>query len=71
VTDIERNGEYYELTVDYIPPGSAWTASFAGVHREPEPDKTMIYVMARIGRDGWYIVRVQDLPSHSPLMAAD
>ena len=61
VTEITQNGDYYELMVDYIPPGSAWTASFGGGTQEPQPDKTLIYVMARVGRDGWYIVRVQDI----------
>jgi hypothetical protein len=66
VTDIVRRGDYYELTVEYIPPGSAWTVSFTGITQEPEPDKTMIYVMARAGRDNWHIVRVRDLSPESP-----
>ena len=58
VIDISRYGEYYYLTVEYIPPGNVWAVGF-GV--QPEADKTMIYVMSRHG--GWHIVRVQDPPS--------
>ena len=55
VTDITRVGDYYYLTVDYIPPGDAWTVGFGA---QPAADKTMIYVMSR--RGGWHIVSVRD-----------
>jgi hypothetical protein len=59
VTEITRDGDYYSLTVEYVPPGSAWTANFEGDTQEPAADKTMIYVMAQ-EKDGWHIVKVQD-----------
>ena len=62
VTDIVKDGEFYNLTVDYVPPGSAWTATLGGVASEPVADKTMIYVMSN-QKDGWHIVKVRDLPN--------
>jgi hypothetical protein len=41
VSDVTKEGEYYSLLVDYIPPGSAWTANFSGDTKEPAPDKSM------------------------------
>jgi len=61
VTDIAKDGDFYNLTVEYIPPGSAWTAALGGNTQEPQPDKTMIYVMNK-QKDGWHIIKVRDLP---------
>ena len=61
ITDIVRDGELYNLIVEYIPPGSTLTATLGGITQEPQADKTMIYVMSK-QKDGWHIVKVRDLP---------
>ena len=60
VVSMERvEGDLYEVTVGYIPPGATWTASEDGDSYRPTPDKYMIYVMRR-DDDNYYLVALED-----------
>jgi len=62
VISIERNGEFYDVRVGYIPPMGTYTANLQGLRAEPRPDKYMIYVMRRVG-DTFQIVAVREDPA--------
>lgn len=61
VTDIQKDGDFYNLTVAYIPPASPLNIDFSAENAEPAPDKYMIYVMKRTG-DHYQVAKVQDPP---------
>lgn len=54
VEEIEKEGEFFNLTVGYIPPETAWNSN-------PQPDKYMIYTMRRVG-DEYQIAKILDPP---------
>lgn len=62
VRDIQRDGDYYNVIVDYIPPSSAWTAGMDGGRNQPPADKSMVYVMRKVG-SGYQIAALRDMPS--------
>lgn len=59
VESIERDGDYYNVRVGYIPPTGAYTVNFQGDRENPEPDKYMVYVMNKAG-DSYQVVAVRD-----------
>ena len=64
VVNIVRDGEFYNLTVDYIPPGDAWKTTFDGEKKQPVAEKQMIYVMKK-SKDSYQLVKVLDAPSQT------
>jgi len=62
VISIERNGDYYDVLVGYIPPQGAFTANLQGARGIPEPEKYMVYVMRRVG-DTFQIIALRDNPA--------
>ncbi|WRS26502.1 hypothetical protein U6B65_09110 [Oscillospiraceae bacterium MB08-C2-2] len=62
VVDIQRDKEFYNLTVGYIPPDTAWTTDFVGNKNARKPDKFSTYVMRKVKND-YQLVAVRDLPS--------
>ena len=59
VQKIERDGNIYRLTVDYIPTGSLWAMDEDGKKYEPNPTKTMLYLLKKNG-DSYQLTGVQD-----------
>ena len=62
VEEIERNGEFYDVRVGYVPPQGAYTANVQGNRGEPEPDKYMIYVVRQAGNT-YRLVALRDDPA--------
>ena len=62
VISIERNGDFYDVLVGYVPPQGAIMANLHGTRTQPTPDKYMIYVMRRAG-DTFQVVALRDDPA--------
>lgn len=60
VTKIVRNGDTYEVTVGYIPPGSSWGMFVDGEKQEPKPEKYKLYILKKNGKD-YQIVSLKDI----------
>lgn len=59
VEEITKKGEFYELSVGYIPSGISWQTDYSGGKGEPEPEKSMNYIMKKT-KDSYSIAKVQD-----------
>ena len=64
VTKIEEKGDYYVLTVGYVPPGNLWTQTVNGQMIEPEPTKYMQYNLKKY-KGGYYLESMQDVQESS------
>lgn len=60
VTKIVRNGDTFEVTVGYIPPGSSWGMFVDGKKQEPEPEKYKLYKLKKNGSD-YQILALEDI----------
>lgn len=61
VRDIVKEGDYYRLDVYYIPPGNAWSTTFAGDRVSNFVDKHMYYYMVK-SKDSYQIAKLQEPP---------
>lgn len=61
VREVVKEGELYRLDVYYVPPGNAWTMTFAGDRVTPFMEKHMYYYMAK-GKDTYQLVKMQNPP---------
>ena len=65
VVDMKKDGDVYDVTVGYIPPGATWTTNADGDSYTPTPDKYMIYRMKK-EKGEYYIVGIKD-PGEAPV----
>lgn len=59
VETITKNGDYYELSVGFLPSGVSWQTDFSGGQGKPQPEKHMNFIMQKT-KDSYSIVKVQD-----------
>lgn len=62
ITNYTKDGDFYYVTVGYIPPGPSWSGDFSGNKYETEPDKYMQYVIKKDGAK-YYIFAILDMPA--------
>lgn len=66
IEKVERQGDLYTVTVGYVPSGPIWEGDINGNKYQPEPDKSLKYVLKKTGKDSYIITAVQEIPSGHP-----
>ena len=62
IEKITQQGDEVLLMVGYIPPDTLWTAEQAQREDgEAQPDKYMVYVLKKNGKNGYYISAIRDV----------
>ena len=69
VESIDKDGEFYKLTVGFVPSGVSWKTDFSGTREQPAFEKSMIFMMKK-SKDSYTIAKVQDIPEQSAQQSA-
>ena len=65
IEKISRKGDTYTVTVGYLPSGPIWGSDITGLKYEPEPDKSLNYILKKTGKDSYIITAVQEIKDDS------
>ncbi len=62
IEKVEKQGDVFTVTVGYIPSTPAWQGDVNGQTYQPEPDKSLKYVLKKTGKESYIITAVQEIP---------
>lgn len=66
IEKVEKQGDLFTVTVGYVPSGPIWEGDINGKKYQPDPDKSLKYVLKKTGKASYIITAVKEIPTDHP-----
>ena len=66
IEKVEKQGDLFTVTVGYVPSGPIWEGDINGKKYQPDPDKSLKYILKKTGKDSYIITAVKEIPTDHP-----